>query len=660
MGRWCNMSKKVRWICVVNMAIVPMIGAFAVPSSTSSGNVPQNPQSNLGGKAVVGGVEWDFDVRDGTVTIKGVSNGAAGPLRIPSVINRRPVEHIGSYSFYRNNQLTDIVIPASVKTIGKKAFAQCINLRRVNTEGVLLRVASDAFEGCQSLAAVPRGQPADQTNRGQPADQPKEGSIQQTGKFGDMYMVIDLSGGIDAKHFPVNWLHSEPEGGWGDEYKTTKLVLRRIPAGSFMMGSPEDEYGHEWSEKRHVVNLTKPYYIGVFEVTQRQYMLVTGRPGSSRYQGDMRPIDSISWETVRGNGDWPNVKTVDDYSFMGMIRSKTGMIGFDLPTEAQWECACRAGTVTSLNNGKEITRETERDEMRTVGRCIYDRNGYATSGTSLVGSYKSNSWGLYDMHGNVKELCLDKWTSKMPKETVTDPVGGLSLNYDDDAGRVAKGGAYDSMAKYCRSASRCCVGAGYNPSGIGFRLCCIIEGLENSQSTSKSSPDKNPVNVSSLSLSISQPKTTKSPTDKRPQDSYYSYYSGDKYIASISSYSGSVRCKAKGGSATITVEAYFITRNLSDNSKEVIKEVRTVGNYIFDESNVNSQKFEFSSPEVIEASTRIREWNAGYKTRTQRRGEQYMGVIVRVLVDGRVEKVRSIPNNARWNAAGKKAVVTLD
>ena len=141
---------------------------------------------------------------------------------------------------------------------------------------------------------------------------------------GNLYYVIDLSGGTSASSYPVTTLATPPGGVWSDEYKTTKLVLRRIEAGAFKMNGSYD------------VTISHPFYIGVFEVTQKQYELVTGN-NPSYYKGDARPVEYVSWNTIRGKSDtynWPNVKTVEVNSFIGRIRAKTGL-SLDLPTEAQ-------------------------------------------------------------------------------------------------------------------------------------------------------------------------------------------------------------------------------------------------------------------------------------------------------------------------------------
>jgi len=291
-----------------------------------------------------------------------------------------------------------------------------------------------------------------------------------------LYLVIDLSGGTSATSYPVTYLGAPPAGGWTDEYKTTKLVLRRIQPGTFTMGSPVGEVGRSSYEDQHEVTLTKPFYMGVFEVTQRQWELVMGSKPSyfsnvSYYQ--TRPVENVSYNDIRGSSagaGWPNSSAVDASCFLGKLRAKTGLEDFDLPTEAQWEYACRAGTTTALNSGKNLTSTGSDANMAEVGRYWYNggssySSGVDTSGaTAKVGSYQPNAWGLYDMHGNVWEWCLDWWTSSL--SSATDPVGAAS-----GSARSYRGGGWVNFANNCRSAYR---NGYYNPSdrinGIGFRL----------------------------------------------------------------------------------------------------------------------------------------------------------------------------------------------
>ena len=285
------------------------------------------------------------------------------------------------------------------------------------------------------------------------------------------YLVIDLSGGPNAASYPVSYLGAEPQGGWTDEYKTDKLVLRMIQPGTFTMGSPAGEVGRKSDETQHEVAISRPFYMGVFQVTQKQYQLVMGSYPLS-YKGDMRPVEYVSWNTIRGNSsthNWPNVKTVDPSTFIGKLRSKAGLEGIDLPTEAQWEYACRAGTTTALNSGKNLTSTSSDANMNEVGCYYYNytvsKGGY-TEGHKNVGSYQPNEWGLYDMHGNVWEWCLD-WYGSYATSAVTDPEGPASGSY-----RVIRGGGWNYYASYCRSAYR----NYYYPSSYyinyGFRLCC--------------------------------------------------------------------------------------------------------------------------------------------------------------------------------------------
>ncbi|MBQ7555471.1 formylglycine-generating enzyme family protein, partial [bacterium] len=268
------------------------------------------------------------------------------------------------------------------------------------------------------------------------------------------YMIIDLSGGTNATNFAISYLDDVPEGGWTDEYKTTKMVLRKIKAGKFLMGSPTNEFGRSGDETQHKVTLTKDFYIGVFETTQTQYKLIAG-VNPSLYGGDMRPVDSVSYDTLRGanrGSKWPSSSRVDASSFFGILRAKTGK-AFDLPTEAQWEYACRAGTTTALNNGCSITNYYADGNLNKLGR--YQGNGgrdedvpFTKNAHVIVGSYLPNAWGLYDMHGNVDEWCLD-WHLQYSGDA-TDPKGPDGYSRC----RVMRGGNWFSGPHMCRSAFR--------------------------------------------------------------------------------------------------------------------------------------------------------------------------------------------------------------
>lgn len=258
-----------------------------------------------------------------------------------------------------------------------------------------------------------------------------------------LYLVIDLSAGPSADKYPTFYLPAEPKGGWTDEYKTTKLVLRRVEPGSFIMGADQ-------KDKSRRVTIDKPFYMGVFEVTQKQgYLVEGGNP--SKLKGDTQPVEMVSYDMIRGKNEgakWPSSSVVDSDSFIGKIRAKTG-IEFDLPTEEQWEYACRAGTTSAFNNG-----EDSEDGLRMLGRY----KGNQADGKDgnhrmhvVVGLYKPNAWGLYDMHGNVWEWC----------------------HYG--SARVPRGGGFINGAQECRSESRHPDKSHAKHPFVGFRLCCPVK-----------------------------------------------------------------------------------------------------------------------------------------------------------------------------------------
>ena len=267
------------------------------------------------------------------------------------------------------------------------------------------------------------------------------------------YCVIDLSAGANATSYPVTYLASPPSGGFNvDAYKTTKLVLKRLEAGTFKMQGSTN------------VKLTKPFFCGLFEVTQRQYELVTGaNPCSSTSytsygKGNTYPVYYVSYNMIRGSSNgakWPSSSAVDSSSFMGKLRARTGL-DFDLPTEAQWEYACRAGTTTTYSYGNSAD-----------GNYMWYSSN-SSSKTHPVGTKSANLWGFYDMHGNVLEWCLD-WSGTLAYGT--DPKGSSSGS-SSGSRRVIRGGCWSDVASSCTSSIR----GGCDPLGvissssIGFRL----------------------------------------------------------------------------------------------------------------------------------------------------------------------------------------------
>ena len=281
--------------------------------------------------------------------------------------------------------------------------------------------------------------------------------------FEPTYCVIDLSGGALAECYPVEYFNLIPNGGWSDEYKTMKLVLRRIEPGVFTRF------------KRCDVTLTKPFYVGLFEVTQKQYELVMGA-NPSYYKGDMRPVETVSYDMIRGSmagAGWPTNNAVDAASFLGYLRAKTG-IDFDLPTSSQWEYACRAGTTSDYNNGGSYDADLGK-LGRYSGNVSDGKGGYSQH--TKVGSYQANAWGLYDMHGNVWELCLDWYyhdSINWYGGHATDPKGISS-----GTARMLRGGSW------CNEGFKCASGYEGNEAPenhykcdgyCGFRIARTLQG----------------------------------------------------------------------------------------------------------------------------------------------------------------------------------------
>ena len=312
---------------------------------------------------------------------------------------------------------------------------------------------------------------------------------------GKLYMVIDLSSGSSSSSYPVSYLDAVPSGGWGDAYKKTKLVLRRIDPGTFMMGSPSGENGRSSNENQHSVALTKTYYLGVFELTAKQYQLVMGsltyrpNPDQSGYAwiGFNHGTDATGWEKypmedlkfykIRGKtkGLATAISTsVDSDSLIGLLRTRTGIATIDLPTEAQWEYACRAGTTKALYTNVDIPHSDSATDATLTGIAVY----YTAAGTSPVGTKNPNNWGLYDMYGNVWEWCLDWYTATLTG--ATDP-----LISNSSGNKVCRGGSYGSPKTSCRSACRMSVGKDSyrapaesinrgTAGSLGMRLCVTL------------------------------------------------------------------------------------------------------------------------------------------------------------------------------------------
>ena len=216
-----------------------------------------------------------------------------------------------------------------------------------------------------------------------------------------------------------------------------KIDLVLIPAGQFVMGSAPSEPGHSPNEIQHEVTLTKPFLMGKYEVTQSQWEAIMGNNPSSGDKGPMLPVIDVSWN--------------DCQKFLKKLNEKTKS-EFRLPSEAEWEYACRAGTTTAFSFGNEL-KPTEANHAASK---IY--------APVKVGTYKPNAFGLYDMHGNVNEWCND-WFKAYPTNSVTDPIGPANGEY-----RIVRGGTCVLNSSNSRSSNRNLDLASVGSSVRGFRI----------------------------------------------------------------------------------------------------------------------------------------------------------------------------------------------
>ena len=310
------------------------------------------------------------------------------------------------------------------------------------------------------------------------------------------YMAVDISssGGANKQTYYPS-AEFVPGGVSNSLYKQSTVLMRKIMAKNvkWSMGTP----GNTAREILHQVTLTNNYYIGVYEVTQAQWKEVTGYNRSAftaEYQ--MRPAENVCYNEIRNAaGDTTTANTAYDWpaapnssSFLGKLRTRTG-IDFDLPSDAQWEFAARAGNGDGYwGDGSAATDANLKRLARYSGNPTSNSSSSgattapATGGTAIVGSYFPNKWGLYDMHGNVWEWCLD-WhqanISEYDGKVNIDPTN--SQAYLDGTAvpttvsekkRVRRGGSWAHGSGECRSANRDSPAANSRSNNIGFRLYC--------------------------------------------------------------------------------------------------------------------------------------------------------------------------------------------
>ncbi len=254
------------------------------------------------------------------------------------------------------------------------------------------------------------------------------------------------------------------------------LEMVWIPPGRFWMGSPPEESEREESEgPQHLVQL-QGFFLGRTPITQAQWRMVAGwppeegerpwerelKPDPSRFKGDQRPVEQVSWH--------------DAMEFCRRLAQRTGR-NYTLPSEAQWEYACRAGTTTPFHCGATISPQLA--NYNATSSYAGGPEGEYRGQTTVVATFPANAWGLCDMHGNVWEWCLDHWHSSYAEgdgEAPTDGSAWIKKNAEENQGRLLRGGSWGSGPGDCRSAYR----FNYLPwlafDDLGFRVCCLPQG----------------------------------------------------------------------------------------------------------------------------------------------------------------------------------------
>lgn len=226
-----------------------------------------------------------------------------------------------------------------------------------------------------------------------------------------------------------------------------------VSPGLFVMGSPPDEADRLDDEMQHPVTITQGFYLGVQPVTQGQWQAILGK-NPSRFQGVDRPVECVSWE--------------DCQQFCQALRQADGLLTglpspYRLPTEAEWEYACRGGTSSPYFFGSKL--DLSQAKFHTPFNLSGGVQNQPRQETTPVGQFPGNTWGLEDLHGNVYEWCGDYYGA-LGVEAVQDPMGPSAGNT-----RILRGGSWHSLPSRCRSSCRGWGAPAYRGSDVGFRVC---------------------------------------------------------------------------------------------------------------------------------------------------------------------------------------------
>jgi uncharacterized protein (TIGR02996 family) len=235
--------------------------------------------------------------------------------------------------------------------------------------------------------------------------------------------------------------------------KGVEMTFAWIPPGTFLMGSPPEEPERSEDETLHEVTLRQGFYLGIHAVTQAQWRAVMGN-NPSRFKGKNRPVEQVSWD--------------DCQEFIAKLSQRDGK-RFGLPSEAEWEYACRAGTTTPFHFGETISP----DQANYNGNYPYNKGakGEYRNRTMSVGSFPPNAWGLFDLHGNVWEWCQDEYTSYEDQNTKSI----LDTENEGENARVLRGGSWIYVPWNCRAATRSRVAPSDRGDDVGFRVAFRLD-----------------------------------------------------------------------------------------------------------------------------------------------------------------------------------------
>ena len=460
------------FICVTDISLVSRVATAKIPLILD-GNVEPDDATNY---SIIWSISEEDDGSTGATITNGILNTTAdGTVEV----------------------LATVANGAADGEDFTKPFTIIVNADIVDVTGVSLNKTTHSIIKQAVLPLTAAVEPVNATNQNVTwsSGNTKVATVDNKGKVstlsaGTAVITVTTKDGAKIAQCTVTVKNSLMETVW-------------IKPGSFMMGSPTTEANRQSNETQHPVTLTKGYYMTKYQVTQGVYTSLMGKnpsyfnsnPCLDEWQ-EIRPVEQVNWYdaivfsnklssaeglepvySISGStnpSDWGAIPTSSNATWNKVVMDKTKS-GYHLPTEAEWEYACRAGTTTAYNTGAAISNNTGwysanssvciGQESYHCGLDLCHRNVYSGQMTHAVGMKPANAWGLYDMHGNVWEWCWDWNGGDYGSGAQTDPTGSSSGAY-----RVMRGGAFDWLAQYLRSA---CRGGGFPGDwsyGCGFRL----------------------------------------------------------------------------------------------------------------------------------------------------------------------------------------------